>query len=86
MVNYLGAALLGAAGGAVRGVVGIRKAINEGKEITFGYVFVTLLIAVIIGIFAGSVFHFDIRITLLAGYAGTDLIENLIKGIIPSGK
>ena len=36
-----------------------------------------IIIAVIIGVFTGLVFNFDPRLSLLAGYAGTDILEGI---------
>ena len=33
----------------------------------------------IIGVFTGIVFNFDPRLSLLAGYAGTDILEGIYK-------
>ncbi len=33
----------------------------------------------IIGIFIGIIFDFDPRLSLLAGYAGTDILEGIYK-------
>lgn len=38
-----------------------------------------MLIALIIGIFVGIIFNFDPRLSLLAGYAGTDILEGIYK-------
>jgi hypothetical protein len=40
---------------------------------------ITVIIAVIIGIFVGIIFNFDPRLSLLAGYAGTDILEGIYK-------
>ena len=40
---------------------------------------ITVFIAGIIGIFTGIVFNFDYRLSLLAGYAGTDILEGIYK-------
>ncbi len=37
------------------------------------------ILALLVGIFAGIIFSFDYRISLLAGYAGTDILENAYK-------
>jgi hypothetical protein len=37
------------------------------------------LVAVVIGIFVGIIFNFDVRVSLLAGYAGTDILEGIYK-------
>jgi len=72
-------AILGGIGGLTRGVVGLLKAISLKRKILWSYYFITVAIAVIIGIFVGSVFNFDKRLSLLAGYAGTDILEGIYK-------
>ena len=41
--------------------------------------FPIVIIAMIIGVFVGIVFDFDPRLSLLAGYAGTDILEGIYK-------
>ena len=69
------AAMLGGIGGLTRGVVGLLKALSLRRRILWGYYALTVGIAVIIGIFVGIIFNFDVRLSLLAGYAGTDILE-----------
>lgn len=73
------AALLGGIGGLTRGVVGLLKALSLRRKILWGYYAITVLIALIIGIFVGIIFNFDTRLSLLAGYAGTDILEGIYK-------
>jgi fluoride ion exporter CrcB/FEX len=73
------AGLLGAIGGLTRGVVGLLKALSLRRKIIWSYYFVTVCIAVIIGVFVGIVFNFDTRLSLLSGYAGTDILEGIYK-------
>jgi len=79
MNNIALAALLGGLGGLTRGIVGLLKALSLRRQIIWLYYIVTVLIAVIIGIFVGIVFNFDPRLSLLAGYAGTDILEGIYK-------
>ena len=79
MNNIVLAGLLGGIGGLTRGVVGLLKALSLRRKILWGYYVVTVLIAVIVGIFVGVIFNFDPRLSLLAGYAGTDIIEGIYK-------
>lgn len=72
-------AILGAIGGLTRGVVGLLKAFSLKRRILWSYYLITVLIAVIIGVFVGIVFNFDPRLSLLAGYAGTDILEGIYK-------
>lgn len=73
------AGLLGGVGGLTRGVVGLLKALSLRRRILWGYYFITVLIAMIIGVFVGIIFNFDPRLSLLAGYAGTDILEGIYK-------
>jgi len=73
------AGLLGGAGGLTRGVVGLLKALSLRRKIIWGYYLITVLVAIIIGVFVGIIFDFDPRLSLLAGYAGTDILEGIYK-------
>lgn len=72
-------AILGAVGGFVRGSVGLLKAMALKRDVMWSYWFVTVIIAMVIGVFIGIVFNFDYRVSLLAGYAGTDILESIYK-------
>lgn len=73
------AGTLGGVGGLTRGVVGLLKALSLRRRILWMYYGITVLIAIIIGIFVGIIFDFDPRLSLLAGYAGTDILEGIYK-------
>jgi fluoride ion exporter CrcB/FEX len=73
------AGLLGGIGGLTRGVVGLLKALSLRRRIIWGYYAITVVIALIIGVFVGIIFDFDPRLSLLAGYAGTDILEGIYK-------
>ncbi|MDO8460610.1 MAG: hypothetical protein Q7S74_05850 [Nanoarchaeota archaeon] len=79
MNTIVAASLLGGAGGLTRGAVGLLKALALKRKILWGYYVITVLIAIIIGIFVGIIFNFDPRLSLLAGYAGTDILEGIYK-------
>ncbi len=79
METLLLSAILGGVGGLTRGLVGLLKALSLRRRILWGYYAITVLVAVIIGIFVGIIFNFDVRLSLLAGYAGTDIIEGIYK-------
>jgi len=72
-------ALLGGIGGLTRGFVGLLKALSLRRKILWAYYAITVIIAVVIGIFVGIIFDFDPRLALLAGYAGTDILEGIYK-------
>jgi len=73
------AGILGGIGGLTRGVVGLLKALSLRRRILWPYYAVTVAIAIVIGIFVGIIFDFDPRLSLLAGYAGTDILEGIYK-------
>jgi len=73
------AGLLGGIGGVTRGVVGLLKALSLRRRILWNYYVITIIVAFIIGIFVGIIFDFDPRLSLLAGYAGTDILEGIYK-------
>src|SRR3990167_4604905 len=72
-------AVLGGVGGLTRGFVGLMKALSLRRKILWNYYALTVVIALIIGIFVGIIFSFDPRLSLLAGYAGTDILEGIYK-------
>lgn len=72
-------ALLGGVGGLTRGFIGLLKALSLRRRILWGYYTITVLVALVIGIFTGLIFNFDYRLSLLAGYAGTDILEGIYK-------
>lgn len=72
-------ALLGGTGGLTRGFIGLLKALSLKRKIIWSYYSITVLVAVVIGIFSGLIFNFDWRLSLLAGYAGTDILESIYK-------
>lgn len=71
--------ILGGIGGLTRGFIGLLKALSLRRRILWGYYLITVLIATIIGVFTGIIFSFDHRLSLLAGYAGTDILEGIYK-------
>ena len=73
------AGLLGGIGGLTRGFIGLLKALSLRRKILWPYYAITVIIAVVIGIFVGIIFDFDPRLSLLAGYAGTDILEGIYK-------
>jgi fluoride ion exporter CrcB/FEX len=79
MESYILAGLLGGIGGLTRGFVGLMKALSLRRKILWGYYFITIIIAIVLGIFTGIIFSFDARVALLAGYAGTDILEGIYK-------
>jgi len=73
------AGLVGGIGGLTRGFIGLLKAMSLRRRILWNYYIITVAVAFVIGVFMGIVFDFDYRLSLLAGYAGTDIIEGIYK-------
>ena len=73
--------LYGGIGGLTRATIGLLKSLRRGESFKPTYYFLTAIIAWILGLFSGIIFGYDYRIALLAGYAGTDLIEGAVKAI-----
>ena len=73
------ALLLGAFGGAVRASLGLFKALSIKMKVYWGYFGLTLVIAAVIGSLVGLIFSFEPRLSALAGYAGTDILEGIYK-------
>ena len=73
--------LTGLAGGLVRGLVGIMKQTNNPDEfkIHWKYFGLTMLVSGGVGVVSGIIADGDWRISLLAGYAGTDFLESIYK-------
>ena len=70
---------IGGLGGLARGFIGLLKAMSLRRKILWGYYSITVIVAAMIGAFVGIVFNFDYRLSLLAGYAGTDILEGIYK-------
>jgi len=80
MENSLLFLLSGLLGGVLRGLVGIAKSkmIEKGKFEAV-YLGVTLGVSALVGMAAGLLADGTWEVAFLAGYAGTDFIENLYK-------
>ena len=72
-------AVLGGVGGLTRAFIGLLKAMSLRRRILWKYYLITVVVAAIIGVFVGMIFNFDYRLSLLAGYAGTDILEGIYK-------
>ena len=69
----------GFGGGLVRGLVGLLKALRQGRRMKVRYFATTLIMSALIGMIAGLFVENDIRFSILAGYVGGDFIESLYK-------
>ena len=74
--------LAGGLGGLVRALVGITKSQTfdpNNFQFQWKSFLITIVVSVIVGQMAGLIFNADWRMSLLAGYAGSDFIESLYK-------
>jgi len=74
----------GAIGGLARGMHGALKSLQRDEEFKISHLIITVLIAGGIGAGLGSVFDNDYVIAALAGFTGTDILENIFKGRMPT--
>ena len=75
--------IAGFLGGIIRALVGLSKYItktpSKKRKIRTDWLIVSLLTSGGLGLLAGVFIADDVRFALLAGYAGTDFIENIFK-------
>ena len=73
--------IFGFLGGLTRAFVGLLKhyRINKNTKFRFNYLMITLLGSAIIGVFTSLLITTDYKVSLVSGYIGIDIIENLIK-------
>lgn len=72
----------GLIGGLIRALVGITKSSTftpEKFKFEWRYFAATIFVSAIVGVMSGILADTDWRISLLAGYAGTDFLENLYR-------
>jgi len=79
METIILAGAFGFLGGIIRSAVGIFKAMSWKMKIYWNYAIFTMLVSGFIGILTGTVFSFDYRLSILAGYSGTDILEGIYK-------
>lgn len=74
--------LTGLIGGLIRALVGITKSSTftpEQFKFQWNYFAFSLLVSAIVGVMSGIIADGDWRVSLLAGYAGTDFLEGLYR-------
>lgn len=74
--------LAGGMGGLVRGIVGVTKAQTFNPEtfkFQWKYFAITIIVSMIVGQMAGLIANADWRMSLLAGYSGSDFLESMYK-------
>ena len=72
-------ALFGLLGGLARAGVGFLKAMRNDVDINWKYTGITVVSSAVIGAAAGILFDSDPKMSVVAGYIGTDLLENVYK-------
>lgn len=72
-------AAAGFTGGLIRGLIGILKALKQGRKIKKKYFITTVAASALIGLIASMFVDGDIKFAILAGYVGTDFMESLYK-------
>lgn len=77
----LAGAMIGGLGGLLRAVIGLGKSLAAKRKIRWPYFFVTVVIAIIIGLILGALTSVSKPIAFLAGYGGTDVLEGIGKVI-----
>ncbi|MBI5797481.1 hypothetical protein HZA98_01095 [Candidatus Woesearchaeota archaeon] len=70
---------LGLLGGLARACVGLLKALRNDVSIIWSYTLITIIASGIIGAAAGVLFDGYASYALIAGYIGTDILENAYK-------
>ena len=80
---YLIVLVAGFCGGVIRGLVGFIKHQFSYKNVGFKlpYFFVMMFLSGIVGVVAAFVFNQNALFSLVVGYAGGDVIENIYKSI-----
>ena len=75
--------ITGFIGGLVRGLVGVSKSLAKPTKFKFRWkpFLLPMFVATLVGGLSGVIIDGDWKLSLLAGYAGTDLLENLYKVI-----
>lgn len=81
MEKFLIFLLAGFLGGIIRGLVGFvkNKTLEKANHFKPTYFLATIVISGIVGAVAGILADTEWQVSFLAGYAGTDFIENLYK-------
>lgn len=72
----------GIIGGLIRALVGITKSSTftpEKFQFQWQYFSFSLLVSAIVGVLSGVIADGDWKVSLLAGYAGTDFLEGLYR-------
>ncbi|MFH1636875.1 MAG: hypothetical protein ABIB71_00445 [Candidatus Woesearchaeota archaeon] len=76
---YILPAMFGFIGGVARASFGVLKARKRKEQFRLKYFLVTVVASGAIGMFAGLLYDTDYKLSLIAGYAGMDIVESIYK-------
>ena len=66
----------------MRAFVGIAKALRRNERLKWDYFLLTIILSAIIGAFTGLIYSESYKLSLIAGYAGMDLLEGAYKIVV----
>lgn len=69
----------GALGGLCRAFIGIMKLDDNRDRVNYGYAIITIIGSGFIGAFVGVIVGSSIVASMLSGYAGIDILDNIAK-------
>ncbi|MBS3175550.1 hypothetical protein J4440_06740 [Candidatus Woesearchaeota archaeon] len=80
-MNLIYAALFGLIGGVARALIGLLKIyrINNKNKLKISYLLITIIASGFIGMFVSLIITSNYTLSLVSGYVGIDIIENLVK-------
>lgn len=78
-MELVNAAVFGGLGGVLRAVVGWVKAIKDKKKFNLPYFMTTSALGVVVGMITGMLLSLDWRLAFVSGYAGTDVLEGIVR-------
>ena len=71
--------LPGMLGGLVRGAIGVSKSMKKDSKMNISRLIFMLIVSILVGGFTSTIIGGDIATSMLAGFAGSDILENLYK-------
>ncbi|MBI2148692.1 hypothetical protein HYU23_03350 [Candidatus Woesearchaeota archaeon] len=81
MPEIITAAIFGLLGGTIRALVGLlkQKRVSKTKRFKISYLIITIILSGLIGAITSTSLTTNNIMNLVIGYAGIDLLENLLK-------
>ena len=74
---------VGVLGGLARALYGLLKSVSAGRRFRPGYFLLTLVTGGVLGGVTGLLFDSDPMVCALAGYVGSDVLENVAVMALP---